>query len=144
MNTITPSVSLQENLNRHCDSLQLLIDLLQQEHEALQVEDAELLERITQSKAQAATHLNALARELPPVASVARSEPALWAKLQSLAAQCQQANRNNALLLDLRTRAVRGRLDVLRSAYNPNAQQSTVYGRSGLRQDLGSRRFGFA
>lgn len=144
MNAITPSLSLQDNLNRHCDSLQLLIDLLQQEHDALQGNDAELLERITQSKSQAATHLNALARELPPVASVTRNEPTLWAKLQDLAAQCQQANRSNALLLDARSRSVRGRLDALRSAYNPHAQAGAVYGRSGIRQDLGSRGFGCA
>ncbi len=144
MNTFTPSTTLQDNLNRHCDSLQLLIELLEQENEALQAQDAESLERITQSKAQAAEHLNLLARELPPAASVARSEPALWARLQALAAQCQQSNRNNAVLLDTRARAVRGRLEVLRSGYAPAAQGPAVYGRSGITQNLGSRRFGFA
>ncbi|HEY1076034.1 MAG TPA: flagellar protein FlgN [Fontimonas sp.] len=144
MNEFTASTTLQENLHRHCASLQLLVDLLQEENQALQSQDVADLERITQAKAQAADHLNLLGRELPPAASVARAEPALWTRLQTLAAQCQLANKTNAMLLDTRTRAVRGRLELLRSGYDNTPQGAAVYGRTGISQSLGSRRFGFA
>lgn len=144
MNAFTASTTLQENLNRHCASLQLLVDLLQEENQALQSQEVAELERITQAKAQAADHLNLLGRELPPAANVARAEPALWARLQTLAVQCQLGNKTNAMLLDTRTRAVRGRLEVLRSGYDNTPQGATVYGRAGVNQNFGSRRFGFA
>lgn len=139
MSAASASGRLRDNLRQHLDSLQVLLDLLQQEREALPNDDIEALERITRSKASATEHLHALGRELPSLRASVAGEPEEWAAVQALAARCQSANSANASLLDVRARAVRGKLQVLRG--NPVA---SVYGRSGNAAAFGSRRLGLA
>lgn len=139
MNPDPVSSRVRENLRQHVDSLQLLLELLQQEQAALPGEDVSALERITQSKAAAAEHLHELGRELLPLQATAMAATQEWAEVQSLAARCQAANAENASLLDIRARTVRTRLQILRGGQGPS-----LYDRSGASSALGSRRLGLA
>lgn len=139
MNPASASERLRDNLRQHLDSLQILLDLLQQEHAALPGDDVSALERITRSKASAAEHLHALGRDMLALRAAVDTVPEEWAAMQVLAARCQSANATNASLLDVRSRSVRSKLQVLRGNPTPFS-----YGRCGNASDFGSRRLGLA
>ncbi|HEY0973319.1 MAG TPA: flagellar protein FlgN [Solimonas sp.] len=135
----TAAERLRSNLRQHLDSLGLLAELLQQEHTALSGDDPGALEQITRAKANAAEHLHTLGRELQALRTPDTAQSADWTAVQALAGRCQSANAANATLLDLRTRSVRSRLQVLRGP-----PVATVYDRSGSAYGAGSRRLGLA
>ncbi|SFF55375.1 FlgN protein [Fontimonas thermophila] len=146
---------LADNLAAHLDCTRLLHATLAHEREALLANDVEALERLTCTKTAAAERLAELGYALNRLrrqagaerieAWIERADPSghcacRWRELIALAAQCHDANRANAALLDARSQQIRSALHVVHgSASTP------TYARSGsVAAPLGSRPLGLA
>lgn len=144
---------LQANLQAQRDCAQELLALLQAEREALLAADVTRLETLTPTKADAAQRLQALGASLLQLRRSARAPgfdgwfatlrsglPALWSELLELAARCERANRDNAMLLGAREAQLKQTLRAFRPAGTPE-----LYGRSGYAPlGLAARQFGAA
>lgn len=124
---------LSSLLNREIDCLQHLLDILQQEYQALTSADIKALEAATTTKNQTLAQQAQLARMRSAVV-VSASYPdspeglqnfiavgensadllAAVATMTTLAEQCQQSNRENGRLISQKQHQARGALDVLR------------------------------
>lgn len=152
-----PSLSqrLDDTLAAHLDCTRLLQSTLASEREALLANDIDALERLTSTKAAAAERLAELGSALNRLrgeagaeridALIERSDPSgrngqRWRELIALAAQCHDANRANAALLDARSHQIRSALQLLRGSAS-----GQTYARSGSAGPaLGSRPLGLA
>lgn len=137
------------------DCTRQLLTTLQAEHQALIGNDVAALEQITRSKSEASDRLAALGHQLESLRADARAatidaliaarEPSgiaarCWQEIAGLAAQCLQANRDNATLLNAREQQIRSALQLL----YPTASAQT-YGRGGYAGlQNGSRSLGLA
>lgn len=144
---------LQANLQAQRECAQQLLGVLQEEREALMRADVARLEALTQTKAGAAGLLQKLGATLQQLRGAARAPalpawfaalrgglPALWDELLRLAAQCQAANMDNAVLLAAREAQLKQTLRAFRPAGSPE-----LYGRSGYAPlGLAARHFGSA
>ncbi|NKF21747.1 flagella synthesis protein FlgN [Solimonas marina] len=130
---------LQENLQAQQQCAQELLGLLQAEREALIHSDVARLESVTRDKSEAANVLQRLGNSLTQLRNAARAPsmdgwlaslrnglPALWSELLALAAKCQAANQDNAVLLGTREAQLKQTLRAFRPAGAPE-----IYGRSG-------------
>lgn len=139
---------LSSLLNREIDCLQRLLDILQQEYEALTSADIEALETVTLSKNQTLAEQAELARmrsALVVSASCADSSEGLQhyiagcdnssellvavEKMTALAEQCQHSNRENGRLISQKQHQARGALDVLRQTEH-NSPTYSDHGKS--------------
>ena len=141
-NTAPPPHAVSNLIGRHDATLQLMLQTLADERIALESGDIDALERITEIKSRTTEQLQLLGRELPPKTVCVQADAAGWSAVIELAARCEAANRRNASLLDVRTRATRGRLDALHSAAGRTAP--AIYDRGGGAGGFTSRRFGAA
>ena len=145
---------LQANLQAQRECAQQLLALLREERTALMSSDVVRLETVTQTKAEAAARLQQLGDVLLGLRRAARvadvdallaqlrlaSLSALWKELLDLAAQCQRANQDNAVLLGTREAQLKQTLRAFRPAGAPE-----LYGRSGYAAlGLPARDFGSA
>ncbi|MFP5307316.1 MAG: flagella synthesis protein FlgN [Gammaproteobacteria bacterium] len=121
---------LEDNLASHLDCTRLLACALEDERSALVANDIAALERVTLTKAAASEQLSELGRTLNRLREessapriddlLARCDPSgaahtRWHEVIDLAAQCAEANRANAALLDARRNRVRQALRLLGS-----------------------------
>ncbi|WP_028006967.1 flagella synthesis protein FlgN [Solimonas flava] len=142
---------LRGNLEAQRDCAQRLLGLLQEERTALIASDVERLETITRTKAEAAGLMQTLGQALQQLRGAASIErllaslrehapAALWRELLGLAAQCQRANDDNAVLLGTREAQLKQTLRAFRPPESPE-----LYGRSGYAAlGLPARDFGSA
>lgn len=142
--TANPTLRLRvaDALTQQLNGARQLLETLAAEHQALLASDVGTLEQLTASKAGAAQQLEALGATLLRLRSatgsrdidelLAGADPsgttaARWRELIDLAAQCQDANRANAALLEARQTQIRAALRVL----SEQAGGNTTYGRGG-------------
>lgn len=147
------NADIDANLNAQLGCAEALAQLLAQERSALLGSDVATLEILTGDKSRHAAELEHLGHALEQMridagaAGVrellarAATGAAAWQRLGELAAQCLQANRDNAALLGARRQQIRSALQLLQ----PAGAQQQVYGRGGAAAiDFGARSFGLA
>lgn len=151
MNPAMPTLSeqFQQNLQAQHDCAEQLLGVLGEEHQALMASDVDQLERVTRIKSDAATRLQQLGatmnrlrgnQNLDTLLDAMPAPARLWKQLRGLAARCQAANKDNAVLLAARESQLRQTLRALRPADTPE-----LYGRGGhAGLGLTARRFGAA
>lgn len=144
---------LQSNLQAQRDCAKQLLNLMQEERQALMASDVERLETLTKTKSEAATLLQQLGVTLLQLRKAARAPafdswfvslrnglPALWDELLELAGRCRAANQDNAMLLSAREAQLKQTLRAFRPVGTPE-----LYGRSGYAPiGISARQFGVA
>lgn len=127
MNTDIAAQDIERQIASDIDACHTLLDLLDQEQEALKARDADLLEQVVKNKMPALSHLEESAKRRASWANITQEKQSSgkwedfvnsfnqqqlkehWQELKRLTQQCQQKNEINGKILS-RQQQIYGRL----------------------------------